>query len=67
MTPEQEFDMALKVRLLAEYNRGFNRGLGVAMKIRNWLTRHPDQKWQREARELADEEIESAKAELRSE
>lgn len=56
--------MALNSRLLAEYRRGLADGLGPAKKIRGWLTRQPDRKWQKEVRGWADKEIAKAESKL---
>jgi hypothetical protein len=63
MTQEElnrNFDDALKIRLEAEYLRGFNHGLSVAKTIRGWLTAQPDTLRLKQLREWADNAIESA-------
>jgi len=40
-----------------QYLAGLEIGLGVAERIRGWLTRQPDRIWQREVREWADQAI----------
>ena len=45
----------------AEYKRGFEQGLSVAETIRAWLTRQPDNDWQRELRQWTDRAIENAR------
>ena len=57
----QRFEAALDDMLQDAHQRGLVEGLAVATKIRDWLTRQPDRKWQRQVREWADAEI--AKAE----
>jgi hypothetical protein len=53
----RQYDAALAALLRSEYQRGKADGLAVARRIRDWLTRQPDRKWQREVREWADEAI----------
>ena len=56
----ERFVAALDDLLIAAHQRGLADGLEVARKIRDWLTRQPDRKWQRQVREWADAEIERA-------
>ena len=46
----------------AAYQRGLADGLAVADRIRGWLTRQPDRRWQAEVRGWADQAIGEARA-----
>lgn len=59
------FQQALRKRLQAEYLRGVNDGLESARKIRGWLTRQPDRKWQAQVREWVDAEIAAMEASIK--
>jgi hypothetical protein len=61
---DRNFETALQMRLRGEYMRGKAEGLRVAKVIRGWLARQPDRKWQRQAREWADNEIKNAENDL---
>jgi len=61
---DRNFNESLKIRLNHEYRKGLNDGLNVARLIRNWLTRQPDRKWQKEVRQWADKEIKRAEKEI---
>lgn len=63
---DADFATALDARLHAEYARGKEEGIAVAKTIRNWLTRQPDTKWQKQVREWADRAIEAAERDLRN-
>lgn len=43
------------------YRRGLHEGLSVAERVRDWLTREPDTRRQREVREWADKAIAKAR------
>jgi hypothetical protein len=60
----REFNAALHARLRAEYQRGLRDGLEVAYQIRDWLTRQPDTRWQRQVRTWAERAIAKARKEL---
>lgn len=67
MKTKQVYERALEALLHEEYMRGKDDGLLVAHKIRGWLTRAPDRKWQKQVRDWADEAIAYAEKRKRDE
>jgi hypothetical protein len=71
MSNNPQYDAAVKIFLddlyLQAYNRGAADGLSVAKKIRCWLTRQPDTKWQATVRKLTDKEIARFESKIKQE
>jgi len=63
LSPGMKFELALRERLRAEYQRGFDDGIRAAKRIRSRLTLVPDDTRQAQARAWADRVIAQAIAE----
>jgi len=62
MTKDEKVQEAVREYGEKKYADGLAEGLQIAERIRGWLTRQPDQQWQKEVREWADKTIVEAKA-----
>lgn len=51
---EQRLQEALQTWGDERYREGLNKGIQSLEKVRGWLTRQPDRKWQKEVREWVD-------------
>jgi hypothetical protein len=60
----EELHQALFLYGYQKYREGLNKGLEELEKVRGWLTRQPDRKWQKEVRGWVDKLIKRYKKQI---